>query len=145
MGRIVVGVDGSENALEALRWAVAESELRGATVDAVSTWHYPTAGVEFAPVADPQMFEGAAAQSLREAVAKVCPDELTRRRVKTSVIQDSPARALVEAAEGADLLVVGSRGRGGFKGLLLGSVSAQCVHHAPCPVVVVPHRSPDTT
>lgn len=141
VGRIVVGVDGSDNALEALRWAVAEAELRDATVEAVTSWHYPTVGVEFAPVADPETFEGAATQSLQEAVAKVCPDDASRQRVRAMVVQDTPVRALVDAAQGADLLVVGSRGRGGFTGLLLGSVSAQCVHHAPCPVVVVPHHS----
>ena len=145
MQRIVVGVDGSENSFEALRWAVAEGERRDAAIEAISAWHYPTVGVEFAPVADPQTFEGTATEALRTAVEKVCPDEASRRRVRASVVQDSPARALVEAAEGADLLVVGSRGRGGFTGLLLGSVSAQCVHHAPCPVVVVPHHRPHKT
>jgi nucleotide-binding universal stress UspA family protein len=143
MGRIVVGVDGSENGLDALRWAIEEGELRHASVEAVLAWQYPNTGVEFMPYTDAGRFEDAARQTLSAALRVACPDRATHPRVEQLVVQDSPARALVGAAKGADLLVVGSRGRGGFAGLLLGSVSAQCVHHAPCPVVVVPHPSRD--
>ena len=90
-----------------------------------------------------EQFEDTAKQTLSAALRAVCPDEVTQPLVEQLVVQDSPAQALVGAAKGADLLVVGSRGRGGFAGLLLGSVSAQCVHHAPCPVVVVPHPPRD--
>jgi nucleotide-binding universal stress UspA family protein len=143
MGRIVVGVDGSENGLAALRWAIEEGRLRNASVEAVLAWHYPNTGVEFMPYTDASRFEDAARQTLDAALRTVCPDDATQPRVEQFVVQDSPASALVGAAKDADLLVVGSRGRGGFAGLLLGSVSAQCVHHAPCPVVVVPQPSRD--
>ena len=143
MGRIVVGVDGSENGLAALRWAIEEGQLRHASVEAVLAWQYPNTGVEFMPYTDAGQFEDTAKQTLSAALRAVCPDEATQPLVEQLVVQDSPAQALVGAAKGADLLVVGSRGRGGFAGLLLGSVSAQCVHHAPCPVVVVPHPPRD--
>jgi nucleotide-binding universal stress UspA family protein len=139
MGRIVVGVDGSENSLVALRWALEEAEHRHAIVEAVIAWQYPYTGVGFAPYVDADGLEEGASLTLQEALRVGCPDEAARERIQQLVIQETSSRALVDAAKGADLLVVGSRGRGGFAGLLLGSVSAQCVHHAHCPVVVVPH------
>jgi nucleotide-binding universal stress UspA family protein len=85
----------------------------------------------------------AAARNLLDA----CVDEARSADpdvdVQGELVEGRPAGALLEAARSADLLVVGSRGRGGFAGLLLGSISAQCVHHAPCPVVVVPHGRED--
>jgi nucleotide-binding universal stress UspA family protein len=139
MGRIVVGVDGSENSLVALRWALDEAQRSHATVQAVITWHYPYTGVGFVPYVDASGLDDGARLTLEEALGTACPDDETRRSIERLVVQDSPAHALVEAAKGADLLVVGSRGRGGFTGLMLGSVSTQCVHHAPCAVVVVPN------
>jgi nucleotide-binding universal stress UspA family protein len=142
MGRIVVGVDGSENASVALRWALQESALRGDTLEVVAAWHYPYAsdvGYGFAPAVDPTALENAAAEGLEQALRDACPDKDIRSRVERVVVQGSAANNLIEAAKGADLLVVGTRGRGGFRGLLLGSVSTQCVHHAPCPVAVIPH------
>jgi nucleotide-binding universal stress UspA family protein len=143
MARIVVGVDGSENSLVALRWALDEAERRQATVEAVNAWQYPYTGVGFAPYIDAYGLEDAASMTLRDAVRSVCADQAAFERIDRLVVQETPAHALVHAAKGADLLVVGSRGRGGFAGLLLGSVSTQCVHHAPCPVVVVPHDYED--
>ena len=139
-GRIVVGVDGSEGAQRALRWAVAQAVLTGSQLQVVHGWHYPFAGSSpFSGVAfDVGDLEAGARAALDSAVAGVdlgglaAPPDLV-------VVEHSAALALVEAAKGADLLVVGTRGRGGFAELLLGSVSQQVVHHAPCPVVIVPH------
>jgi nucleotide-binding universal stress UspA family protein len=141
MGRIVVGVDGSEHSRRALRWALEEAELRGATLQAVAAWSYPymvgADAVVTSAMVDPRELQATAAQSLEEAI-EACATPAQRQSIERTVVEDRPARALLDAARDADLLVVGSRGRGGFKGLLLGSVSSQCVHHAPCPVVVVP-------
>jgi nucleotide-binding universal stress UspA family protein len=141
MTRIVVGVDGSEAGEAALRFAVAEARLRGAPLEAVIAWHEPYVAPTLAPVVpDPTVFADAAArtldQSVEAAVAGGDPIE-----VKRVVKRGGAAEVLLEQADGADLLIVGSRGRGGFAGLLLGSVSQQVVHHATCPVVVVPEPS----
>ena len=139
-GRIVVGVDGSEGALAALRWALDEAERRGADLDVLHVWHEPyliAAGGYAMPLA--------AQADLAEAAKAVLDRTLERAdatgahvRVEPILIQGSAARSLLDAAKHADLLVVGARGHGGFAGLLLGSVSQQCAQHAPCPVVVVP-------
>ena len=141
MQRIVVGVDGSLTSREALRWAIAEGRLRRATVEAVHTWQdpnvtaYPFAAAHF----HPELIETAARRLLDEVVDGEEDDGLPGPVEKTLVCGGAAA-TLIDAAKGADLLVVGSRGRGGFAGLLLGSVSQHVVHHAPCPVVVVPHQ-----
>ena len=141
MTRIVVGVDGSDNAAAALRWAVTEARRRGATVEAVHGWHEPVVGgtaAGFVPVPiDAEAFEQSSRDHLERAVTHAIDDEsgvLIERRL----VHDTPASALLDLAQGADLLVVGRRGHGGFLGLVLGSVSQQIVWHAPCPVVVVP-------
>lgn len=144
MGRIVVGVDGSPNAMAALRWAIDEAEHRDATVEAVSVWQYPYSGDWGAALLTERDLEALAkhtAETLDEWIVEACPDERQRARVRPVVREGGPAWVLLDLAKDADLLVVGRRGRGGFLGLLLGSVSTQCVHHAPCPLVVVP--SPD--
>jgi len=134
--RIVVGVDGSENARRALQWAVDEARRRHATVEAVCAWHPPyVSSYAYIPEIDPGLFEADAEQILDEAVGAV--------RATGIVIEKKPllggaAEVLADEAKGAALVVVGSRGRGGFAGLVLGSVSQQVVHHAPCPVVIVP-------
>jgi nucleotide-binding universal stress UspA family protein len=138
--RIVVGVDGSPASRAALRWAVRQAELTGATVHAVTAWQYPvaTGGYGWAPVA---VLDDT---SLQEASEKVLADEVgevvggrSDLRVRPESIEGNPAQVLLEASAGADLLVVGSRGHGGFASALLGSVSQHCVHHAKCPVVVI--------
>ena len=141
MGRIVVGIDGSPESVQALRWALAEAKLRGAELRVVHTWTYPyiAAGPGLDPGLDADMIDNAErlATELVTRQLDELGDETLGVDIERAIVEGGPAPALLEAAEGADLLVVGSRGRGGFTGLLLGSVSQQCAHHAPCPVVIV--------
>lgn len=138
--RIVVGVDGSSSSRQALAWALRQAELTGASVDAVGVWHYPvmTGGYSWAPVSvlDDSDFATITAKALDEAISQTA-DPASSVKVSASVQEGNTAEVLLEAAEGADLLVVGSRGHGGFTGALLGSVSQHCAHHAPCPLVIV--------
>jgi len=138
--RIVVGVDGSPAAKAALAWAIGQAELTGASVEAVIAWHYPVivGGAPFAPIGvlmDVD-FEGAASTVLNTAISEIV-DPAGPVKVSSTVREGNPAQILLEAADGADLLVVGSRGHGGFAEALLGSVSQHCVQHAPCPVVII--------
>ncbi|MEU3570720.1 universal stress protein [Kitasatospora sp. NPDC036755] len=139
-GRIVVGVDGSEPSERALRWAVRQAELTGGAVLAVIAWEYPTyhgARGWFPPAAtDEAALEGRARQEAERAVREAVGDD-PPVEVRTEARYGSPAGSLVEASRGADLLVVGSRGLGGFAGMLLGSVAQHCTRHATVPVVVV--------
>jgi nucleotide-binding universal stress UspA family protein len=143
--RIVVGVDDSDLSRPALRWAVDEARRRSALVQAVHVWSVPqlVALVELGTtIADSTWFEKAATERLDQIVDAVV-EELGSDdvRIERLALQGETVPVLLAFAAGADLLVVGSRGRGGFGALLLGSVSLQCVHHAPCPVVVVPSGS----
>jgi nucleotide-binding universal stress UspA family protein len=132
--RIVVGIDGSGTAIEALRWAVDEARRRNATVEAVCAWHQAFVAPTHI-LGDPAPFERDAMQLLDSAIDEVDTSGVTvDRKLRTG----NASQALLHEAKGAALLVVGSRGRGGFTGLLLGSVSQQVAHHAPCPVVIVP-------
>lgn len=139
--RIVVGVDGSKGARMALGWAASEAHLRGATLDVVFAWG--DIGVRLAR-------EGGWAKAVTTDMEKQAADDLVREEL-AAVLGDAPqdevhvitcageaSEALIGASEEADLLVVGSRGTGGFQGLLLGSVSQKCIQHARCPVVVIP-------
>lgn len=137
MERIVVGVDGSDAGREALRWALDEAKRRNAIVEAVHAWHQPgVMSYGYLEQIDLSPFEEDARKVLDTAVDTVAVpgDPAVERRL----IPGGAASVLVEEAKGADLLVVGSRGRGGFTGLMLGSVSQQAAHHAPCPVVIIP-------
>lgn len=138
--RIVVGVDGSDSAARALRWAISEGRLRGARVEVVHAWHMTYAGME--PYAGAAAFDAesleAAARSVLEGAIGAADATGLAEPVQGHLVTGSAGAALVEAARGASLLVVGARGHGGFVGLLLGSVSQQVAHHAPCPVVIVP-------
>jgi nucleotide-binding universal stress UspA family protein len=138
MQRIVVGVDGSQASLRALRWALDEARRRGATLEVVHAWHVPNAGayLDFIGYLDVAAFEDDARRVVDQALTAENVAGLSW--VEPIIVQDSAARALLDIAKGADLVVVGSRGRGGFTGLLLGSVSQQVAHHTPCPVVIVP-------
>lgn len=142
MSRIVVGVDGSTTSDRALDWAVEDARRRGATIVVVHAWSMPRTD-PYVPLAlDPGMFEEAGRSVLRAAVERIAAHP-EAPPVETVLACESPTRALLEAAAGADLLVVGSHGRGGFSGMLLGSVSQHVLHHATVPVVVVRSGAPD--
>jgi nucleotide-binding universal stress UspA family protein len=138
MQRIVVGVDGSEESKAALRWALDEGRLRGASVRAIYAWAFPHMATWPGYVAPVQVNIDALQHDAEEFLDSVIAEAKTEGvDVGRTAVEGSAAHVLVEAAAGADLLVVGSRGHGGFAGLLLGSVSQQCSHHAPCPIVIV--------
>jgi nucleotide-binding universal stress UspA family protein len=143
VGAVVVGVDGSPGANEALRWAVAEARLRGCALHLVHAWHHPPS-VSFAPGPPADWAESAGAVLARsiERARSMGPD----LAVTGTVTEKDATTALVEESSGAALLVVGSRRRGGLSGLLLGSVSRGCLRRASGTVVVVPrnvaHRRP---
>jgi nucleotide-binding universal stress UspA family protein len=138
--RIVVGVDGTASSKAALGWAVQRAKLTDATVEAVIAWHYPTAfgGAPFGPIGSVMDtdFAGTAAGVLSEAISDTV-DPANPVKVSSAVREGIASQILLDAADGAEMLVVGSRGHGGFTEALLGSVSQVCVHHARCPVVVV--------
>ena len=146
MGMIVVGVDDSKAARAALRFAVDEARMRGASLRAVHAWQfrYPgAAGIEGAyaiPGFDLESLRHAADAALEAIVAEISP-EGGDVEVERLLIEGAAGSVLLDEARDAELLVVGSRGRGGFAGLLLGSVSQQCAHHASCPVVIIPHQA----
>jgi nucleotide-binding universal stress UspA family protein len=139
---IVVGVDGSDASNEALRWALEESRLRRSGLRAVYAWLYPQIGGRgyIRPeLLDPELLRETAQERLDAFVAEVAGED-PGVEIERVVSEGPAAKVLTKAAEEAELLVVGSRGYGGFAGLLLGSVSQQCAQHAPCPVVVVRPR-----
>lgn len=133
--RIVVGVDGFESSMAALRWAIHQAKLTGAVVDAVTAWHIP-AGSGLIAVADLPDYQDDARIVLTEAITEMCTID-AEVEVRPYVTQGPAGPVLVAAGEGADLLVVGCRGHGGLAGALLGSVGQYCVYHAPCPVVIM--------
>jgi nucleotide-binding universal stress UspA family protein len=141
--RIIVGVDGSEGARRALDWAVKEARHHGAKLVAVHAWHVPPLVTGLGPFDAPVSLDADTLDRIEKSAKQLLEHELAA--VETSGVEvdrlvepRNPADALLEAASNADLLVVGTRGHGGFRGLLLGSVSQQVSHHAPCPVVIVP-------
>jgi nucleotide-binding universal stress UspA family protein len=142
MHTIVVGVDGSEASLKALRFALQEAGSHHVQLKAVMAWNVPPLAHgavwsvpvyvdDYAKIAQTELDKSLA--DAGAADSGVAVTQLLR--------QGQPADILCAEAKGADLLVVGSRGLGGFRGLLLGSVSQQCANHAPCPVVIIPHES----
>lgn len=138
--RIVVGVDGSPSSKAGLQWALRQSRLTGATVDAVIAWQTPVVPTAYAVgpvlVEEEGDFEEAAAKTLEATISDVA-EPTDSPRVRAQVVRGNPARVLLDAAAGADLLVVGSRGHGALASTLLGSVSQHCAHHAHCPVLVM--------
>ena len=126
MAIIVVGVDGSEESKMALRFALEEAKLRQTSVRVIHAEHHYAGDLERANWLD---------GIVREVVG-----ESPGVGVAQSIVEGGAAHVLVEAAKEAEMLVVGSRGHGGFAGLLLGSVSQQCAHHSPCPVAIVRPR-----
>jgi len=136
VARIVVGVDGSSSSEEALVWAADEAKLRNASLHIVHSWVLPPmpSSIEMLEQLKGHEISEMSQQLLDDAAASVADRGI---EITTELSNDSPAEGLIRAAQDADLLVVGSRGRGGFKGLLLGSVSQHCAHYAPCPLVIV--------
>ena len=142
MGRIVVGVDGSANARAALDWALGQARVTGSTVVAVMVWRDPYAVADgwtgtIAQYIDTDELERRYRAELDGIVDAVNTEGL-QAPVERVVASGNAASTLLELAHDADLVVVGSRGHGGFVGLLLGSVSQQVANHATCPVVIVP-------
>jgi nucleotide-binding universal stress UspA family protein len=143
---IVVGVDGSDGAAHALRWAMAEAAVRAVKLRVVEAWAPP---VHFSMVADvlthddPAVYESAAKQRLAAAVDAAAFDAGSDSvGLESFTMRGYPPDVLLDAARDAAMLVVGSRGRGGFRGLLLGSVSQRCAADARVPVAVVPASAP---
>jgi len=143
MSGIIVGTDGSAHAQRALEWAVREAAVRAEPLTVLTVWR-TAVGYWGAPV----MYAGdkesadnarqAARDALDKAIADVGPGGPVAATVRA--VAGIPAAELVAASRDAELLVIGSRGTGGFARLLLGSVAQQVVHHAHCPVVVVPDQ-----
>lgn len=135
--RIVVGVDGSESSISALREAARLARAFDADIEVVIAWSFPISytplPATYSPREDAESIGNSAIDDVFGATHPL--------QVSLVVREGSPARVLLDAARGADFLVVGSRGHGGFAGLLLGSVSAQCAEHAPCAVLVVHERT----
>jgi nucleotide-binding universal stress UspA family protein len=141
-GRFVVGVDGSEESRAALRWSADEAVAHGARLEVVCAWELPFSGLASSYAAAPtglpsaqetsRRAEDAVDRTVREVLGADGPVDLVR-----VVESGDPATVLLRRSEGADLLVVGSRGHGGFGRLLLGSVSEKCVRHATCSVMVI--------
>jgi nucleotide-binding universal stress UspA family protein len=139
--RIVVGVDGSAQSVAALRWAADEARLRGDTLQVITVWEFPQAAFMASPgwVLPTELGEelerrarGVQEEAIRKALGPEGEDTVT-----TKVVEGVPAQVLIEASDGADMLVLGSRGFGGFRGLLLGSIGHHCTQHANCPVVII--------
>jgi nucleotide-binding universal stress UspA family protein len=129
---VVVGIDGSQHSLDALRWAAKYAREFGALLRPVTAWSF-SGSAEYVLKAD---FERLAKANLEEAL-HVLRTEFHDVAVEPAVVQGSAASVLIDASRDADLLVIGTRGHGGFAGMLLGSVSQHCLHHAACPVAVV--------
>jgi nucleotide-binding universal stress UspA family protein len=142
MSGIVVGIDGSHNASHALEWAMAEAALRKADLTVITVHSAPAGYLTRQPLTMP-------GDDIRVAEARTAAEEAVSKAalalgsnqpasVTVTAINGFPAQTLIDASENSDLIVVGSRGGGGFAELVLGSISSQVVHHAKCPVVVVP-------
>jgi nucleotide-binding universal stress UspA family protein len=150
---IVVGVDGSAGSAAALRWGLAEARLRGAPLTVLHAFELPQQSLGDVAMAGPAVGMPAiasedvdrlraasetAGQRIIEQMLEDVNGEASGVEIERTVIEGRAASILIEAGRGAALLVLGSRGRGGFVGLLLGSVSQQCAQHPPCPVVILP-------
>jgi nucleotide-binding universal stress UspA family protein len=150
MEKIVAGVDGTESSTGALRYAVKEAEAQGGTVYAVHAWMVPVLPAEPGigpPPIDYPGFVEEVREAAQELVARVVDEVVagtgTSVRIEQVVAEGPAESVLLDAAKGADLLVVGTHGRGGLAKFLLGSVSDDISEHAPCPVVVYRGESDD--
>jgi nucleotide-binding universal stress UspA family protein len=133
-GRIVVGFDGSAGAELALDWALGEARVRDATVEAVFAWQYPPVG---SYLTGPSTAHEADARRITDAAAARAARSEPSVPFEARSAVDATVPVLVDGSDGADLLVVGARGHGAFRDLLLGSIAQQCANHARCPAVVV--------
>lgn len=141
MTRIVVGIDGSESALAALRWAIGEARLRGATIDAIDAWNYPYVVVPGATVPlHPRADQAVDVEEELETALAAVSGEADGVTINPVVTEGVPAAVLCDAAEGAELLVIGRGRHHALRKLVLGSVGTEVLQHAPCPVVVVTHE-----
>ena len=146
MPGIVVGVDGSPNSERALDWAMTEAAVRHAPLTVIAV--HPAMKSYFTRTDDPVILseDSAAIDKMREAAEEMTQKAASRlgdarpASVNVRMLNGFPVKELIDASHDADLVVVGSRGGGGFGWLALGSVSSQVIHHAACPVVVVPHE-----
>jgi nucleotide-binding universal stress UspA family protein len=137
---VVVGVDGSAESADALRWAAAYAAATGATISAVLSWHYPTAAGIVQPGTAPKLLTDDVRATMQEALDMALTEVFgttTPPSVQAKIVYGHPAVVLLDESHNADLLVVGNRGHGAFTGMLTGSVSMHCVNNARCPVVVV--------
>ena len=146
--QIIVGIDGSENSERALDWAIDEAIRWGGEIEAVTAWQFPALGVDL-PSAGRALHANAisSAQNMVDRATEQKESGLAADTsmppIRVSAYLSDPAERLIALSQGADLVVVGSRGNGGFRSLLLGSVSHKVVTHAQCPVVVVPVTAAD--
>lgn len=138
-GNIIVGVDGSEPSKAALKWGLGQAELTGAQLHAIIAWEFPAFySWDGGGGLPPDDFEQAAGDNLDRTVDEALAEtDRPRDRITQDIRYGHSAQVLLDATQGADLLVVGSRGHGSFYGALLGSVSQRCAVHAQCPVVIV--------
>jgi nucleotide-binding universal stress UspA family protein len=136
LDRIVVGIDGSACSDEALRWAVDTAARTGAELELVHAWSYPYPSARHG-ASDPRHEMRLDAMRMLESAERSARDQCMQVRVHSVVSEDNPAKALIDAGRSADLVVVGSRGRGGFAALLLGSTSRTVLQHASVPVALV--------
>lgn len=153
-GAVVVGIDGSPAGQQALRWALTEARLRSASLRIVHAWTFGYANLPIGDLASmgsvvPYPASGLAVSDIRQAAEGVVERAVAELagaiegvQIEQRVVEGAAAAVLIGAVCQDDLLVVGSRGHGGFAGLMLGSVSQQCAHHAPCPVVIVHPATP---
>ena len=138
---VVVGVDGSENSVAALRWAANYAQATGARVRAVTTWEFPlfpdTSGMVTMP--GPDVLAGGAEAILDDAVTRAAIDGTAE--IRREIVEGNPARVLLDRSAEAALLVVGRRGHSGVVGFFTGSVATACANHSEVPVVIVPSSS----
>jgi nucleotide-binding universal stress UspA family protein len=136
MNEFVVGLDGSDPSRMALHWAAAAADAAGVPVRAVQSWIHPRSAV--LPIAPVPVSAEDMDEQTYQAITAITTDTLgSSAAVTTDVLRGPPAAALLQMVTPDSVLVLGSRGLGGFAGLLLGSVSQECVEYASCPVVVV--------
>ena len=135
MNTVIVGVDGSQTSKVALRWGRVLADALGAELEAITAWEFPVivtmAGGGVLP--GTWVPEDDAREVLRKTIDEVAPG------ARALVVEGHPANVLIEASDRAEMIVIGTRGLGGFRGALLGSVSSAVSQHAKCPVLVVPH------